>query len=245
MKKRMCGVFYMKTLFAMDLIDNKAVRLIRGDFTKTTVYSEDPVSKIEEMLERGARDFHIIDLDGARTGKRVHHEIIKKIRLKVDGYMETGGGIRTEDDIKYYSNMDIDGVIVGTQALEDDNFFQGLSGLKNIILGLDLLEGKPMSRGWKTAVDKNINEVLEASERIGIMAVLCTSIARDGMLSGPDYDGLKELLKMTKLPVIASGGVTSIDDVKRLKDMGAWATILGKAVYEGLIKIEEAVKYAD
>ncbi|MCX5812595.1 MAG: 1-(5-phosphoribosyl)-5-[(5-phosphoribosylamino)methylideneamino] imidazole-4-carboxamide isomerase [Proteobacteria bacterium] len=235
----------MKALFAMDLIDNKAVRLVKGDFTKVTVYSNDPVAKIEEMIDRGARDFHIIDLDGARTGKRVHHEIIKNVRLKVDGYMETGGGIRTEDDIKYYSGMGVDGIIVGTQALEDDSFFQGLSIFSNIILGLDLLEGKPMSRGWKTTVDKDVREILEASERIGIMAVLCTSIARDGMLSGPDYEGMETLLKMTKLPVIASGGVTSIDDVKRLKDMGAWAAILGKAVYEGLIKIEEAVKYAD
>jgi len=235
----------MKALFAMDLMDNKTVRLIKGDFTKVTVYSEDPAAKIEEMVGRGARDFHIIDLDGARTGKRVHHEIIKNIRSKVKGYMETGGGIRTENDIKYYGELGIDGVIVGTQALEDDTFFQGLSVYRNIILGLDLLEGKPMSHGWKTTVDKGIGEILEASERIGIMAVLCTSIARDGMLSGPDYDGLEALLKMTKLPVIASGGVTSIDDVKRLKDMGVWATILGKAVYEGLIKIEEAVKYAD
>ncbi|MCX5804945.1 MAG: 1-(5-phosphoribosyl)-5-[(5-phosphoribosylamino)methylideneamino] imidazole-4-carboxamide isomerase [Proteobacteria bacterium] len=235
----------MKALFAMDLIDSKAVRLIKGDFTKVTVYSEDPVAKIEEMVEKGARDFHIIDLDGARTGKRVHHEIIKKIRSKVGGYMETGGGIRTEDDIKYYSELGLNGIIVGTQALEDESFFQKLSGLENIILGLDLLEGKPMSRGWKTAVDKNVAEILKESERIGIMAVLCTSIARDGMLSGPDYEGMEMLLKMTKLPVIASGGVTNIDDVKRLKDMGVWATILGKAVYEGLIKIEEAVKYAD
>jgi phosphoribosylformimino-5-aminoimidazole carboxamide ribotide isomerase len=235
----------MKALFAMDLIDNKAVRLIKGDFTKVTIYSDNPVAKIEEMIERGARDFHIIDLDGARTGRRVHHEIIKKIRFKIDGYMETGGGIRTEADIKYYYDLGVNGVIVGTQALEDDGFFQGLSVFSNIILGLDLLEGKPMSRGWKTTVDKGVQEILEASERIGIMAVLCTSIARDGMLSGPDYEGLEALLKMTKLPVIASGGVTSIDDVKRLKDMGAWATILGKAVYEGLIKIEEAVKYAD
>ncbi len=235
----------MKALFAMDLMDNKAVRLIKGDFTKVTVYSEDPAAKIEDMIEKGARDFHIIDLDGARTGKRVHHEIIKNIRSKIGGYMETGGGIRTEDDIKYYSELGIDGVIVGTQALEDDTFFQGLSIYGNIILGLDLLEGKPMSRGWKTTVNKDVREILEASERIGITAVLCTSIARDGMLSGPDYDGLETLMKMTKLPVIASGGVTNIDDVKRLKDMGAWATILGKAVYEGLIKIEEAVKYAD
>jgi phosphoribosylformimino-5-aminoimidazole carboxamide ribotide isomerase len=235
----------MKALFAMDLIDNKAVRLIKGDFTKVTVYSEDPASKIEEMIDRGARDFHIIDLDGARTGKRVHHELIENIRLKVSGYMETGGGIRTEDGIKHYAGLGVNGIIVGTQALEDDSFFQRLSVFNNIILGLDLLDGRPMSRGWKTTVNKDVKEILEASERIGIMAVLCTSIARDGMLTGPDYEGMEALMKMTKLPVIASGGVTTIDDVKRLKDMGAWAAILGKAVYEGLIKIEEAVKYAD
>jgi phosphoribosylformimino-5-aminoimidazole carboxamide ribotide isomerase len=159
--------------------------------------------------------------------------------------MEVGGGIRTLEDINYYCEGSMDGIIVGTQALEDDTFFQELSVFRNIILGLDLLEGKPMSRGWKTAVDKDVREIIEASERIGIMAILCTSIARDGMLSGPDYEGMERLLKMTKLPVIASGGVTSIDDVKKLKDMGAWAAILGKAVYEGLIKIEEAITYAD
>jgi phosphoribosylformimino-5-aminoimidazole carboxamide ribotide isomerase len=235
----------MKALFAMDLINNQAVRLMKGDFSKVTVYSKDPVSKIEEMIKRGARDFHIIDLDGARTGKKIHHDLVKEIRQKVNGYMEVGGGIRTLEDIAYYCEASMDGIIVGTQALEDDAFFQELSVFRNIVLGLDLLEGKPMSRGWKTVVDKDVKEIIEASERIGIMAILCTSIARDGMLSGPDYEGMESLLKMTELPVIASGGVTSIDDVKKLKDMGVWAAILGKAVYEGLIKIEEAIAYAD
>ena len=231
----------MKALFAMDLMRGKTVRLKKGDFEEVTVYSDDPVSKIEEMVKRGAKDFHIIDLDGARTGVPHHSDIVKKIAEKIDGYLEVGGGIRTEEVIEDYTRCGAKGVIVGTKALEDEAFFEGLSKFKNIILGLDLLEGKPMSRGWKTAVKKDAREFLEASERIGIMAVLCTSIARDGMLEGPDFEGLKEIMKMTTLPVIASGGVTSIDDVKRLKDMGAWATILGKAVYEGLINIEEAV----
>ncbi len=235
----------MKALFAMDLIDNQAVRLVKGDFSKVTVYSKDPVSKVEEMIARGARDFHIIDLDGARTGKRVHHRLISEIRQKVNGYMEVGGGIRTREDIEYYGEEKIDGIIVGTRALEDKTFFQQMSGFKNIVLGLDLLHGKPMSQGWKTSVDTDVKEILEDSERVGIMAILCTSIARDGMLTGPDYAAMEELLKMTKLPVIASGGVTSIDDVKKLKNMGVWAVILGKAIYEGLIKIEEAVTYAD
>ncbi|MBA4417292.1 MAG: 1-(5-phosphoribosyl)-5-((5-phosphoribosylamino)methylideneamino)imidazole-4-carboxamide isomerase [Syntrophus sp. (in: bacteria)] len=231
----------MKALFAMDLMGGKTVRLKKGDFAEVTIYSDDPVSKIEEMVKRGARDFHIIDLDGARTGVPCHRDIIRMIGTKIEGYLEVGGGIRTEEDIRYYSQGGAKGIIVGTQALEDESFFQGLSKFNNIILGLDLLEGKPMSRGWKTVIDRDIKEMLEESERLGIMAILCTSIARDGMLAGPDFEGLQEMMKMTSIPVIASGGVTSIDDVKQLKDMGAWATILGKAVYEGLISIEEAV----
>lgn len=235
----------MKALFAMDLMGGKAVRLVKGDFTKVTVYSNNPVSKIEELIQRGAKDFHIIDLDGARTGQSVHGGIIRAIRGKVKGYMEVGGGIREEKEISEYSAEGIDGIIVGTRALEDDVFFERLSVYGNIVLGLDVLEGKPMVRGWKSAIDKDVGDILRAAERIGVMAILCTNVARDGMLSGPDYEGMKQMMSMTKLPLIASGGVTSIDDVKRLKDLGVWATILGKAVYEGLIKVEEAITYAD
>ena len=232
----------MKALFAMDLMGGKTVRLMKGDFSKVTVYSDDPVSKIEEMVKRGARDFHIIDLDGARTGVPQNRELIKAIGMKIGGYLEIGGGIRTDEDIEYYTGCGAAGVILGTQALEDETFFEGLSRFSNIVLGLDLLDGKPMVRGWKTALDRDVREILEAADRIGIMAILCTSVARDGMLTGPDFEGLEELMGMTRIPVIASGGVTALDDVKRLKDMGAWATILGKAVYEGLIRIEEAVE---
>ncbi len=235
----------MKAFFAMDLIGGECVRLVKGDFSKVTVYSKNPVSKIEELVQRGAKDFHIIDLDGARTGKRVNTGIIRKIREEVPGYMEVGGGIRREGDIKDYSNMGVNGVIVGTQALEDDLFFKRLSVYDNIVLGLDVLDGKPMVRGWKSSVNKDIQEILSGSKQIGIMAILCTNVAKDGMLAGPDYDGMKKMMQWTDIPLIASGGVTSIDDVKRLKDLGVWAVILGKAVYEGLIRVEEAIKYAD
>jgi phosphoribosylformimino-5-aminoimidazole carboxamide ribotide isomerase len=235
----------MKALFAMDLIGGECVRLVKGDFSKVTVYSKNPVSKIEELVQRGAKDFHIIDLDGARTGQPAHTEIIRKIREKVPGYMEVGGGIRRDEDIKDYSAMGINGVIVGTQALEDSLFFTRLSAYTNIVLGLDVLDGKPMVRGWKSAVNRDIKEILEEAKQVGIMAILCTNVAKDGMLSGPDHDGMKKMVQWTDIPLIASGGVTSIDDVKRLKDLGVWAVILGKAIYEGLIKVEEAVEYAD
>ncbi len=235
----------MKALFAMDLIGGKCVRLQKGDFSKVTVYSEDPVAKVEEMMQSGARDFHMIDLDGARTGKRTHHEIMREIRQRVKGYMEVGGGIRDASDIAYYSESHMDGIIVGTRALEDPDFFESLAVFRNIILGLDLYGGRPMVRGWKTALDRDIKDIIKAAERVGVMAILCTSIERDGMLTGPDYDGMKRLLAMTRLPLIASGGVSDIDDVKRLKDLNVWAAILGKAVYEGRIQIEEAIRYAD
>jgi len=235
----------LKALFAMDLMGGKAVRLKKGDFEKVTVYSDDPVAKIEEMVRLGARDFHIIDLDGARTGEPVHGGIIKEIREKVDGYMEVGGGIRDEETIKFYSERGIDGIIVGTRALEDEVFFEGLSKFRNVVLGLDLLAGKPMSRGWKSAVDRDVGAILETAGRIGIMAVLCTSIERDGMLTGPDFEGLRKISEMTTLPVIASGGVSNIDDIRRLKETDVWAAIIGKAFYEGFIGIGEAMEYAD
>lgn len=234
----------MKPLFAMDLMGGKTVRLKKGDFEEVTVYSEDPPAMIREMVRRGARDFHIIDLDGARTGEPVHGEIIREIRSIVNGYMEVGGGIRSEDIIKYYSDSGVDGVIVGTRALEDERFFDTLAQFKNIVFGLDLLNGKPMARGWKTAVERDVPALLKDAERIGIMAILCTSIERDGMLTGPDFEGLKNLTAMTRLPVIASGGVSKIDDVRRLKEMDVWAAIIGKAFYEGFIGVEEAMGYA-
>ncbi len=159
--------------------------------------------------------------------------------------MEVGGGIRSLEDIGYYTHCGVDGIIVGTRALEDDHFLKELSMYKNIILGLDLYEGRPMVRGWKEVANRDVDKILIEAEGNGIMAILCTSIERDGMLAGPDYNAIEKVMGMTEIPLIASGGVTTIDDVKRLKDLGVWAAILGKTVYEGLLTIEEAIEYAD
>ena len=235
----------MKIFFAMDLIGGKAVRLVKGDFSQATVYSQDPPDTIESMRRAGARDFHVIDLDGAREGKRVHSDLIRAIRQKAQGYMEVGGGIRTEEDIAYYSDMGIDGVIVGTRALEDKAFFRGLSRFNNIVLGLDLYEGRPMVKGWKEAAGISLQEVLDLASGSGIMAILFTSISKDGTLSGPDLDAIRAMQSSTHLPIIASGGVSSIEDLRRLKEMDVWAAIVGKAYYEGRIRIEEAIGLAD
>jgi len=234
----------VKILFAMDLIGGRAVRLVKGDFSQVTVYSDNPVATIDTMRRAGARDFHIIDLDGARTGERVHSDLVAAIRQKVEGYMEVGGGIRSEEDIAFYSGIGLDGVIVGTRALEDRAFFQALSGSRNIVLGLDLYEGKPMVKGWKEAAAIALEELLELASASGIMAILFTSIARDGTLSGPDLEAIRTMQEKTRLPIIASGGVSSVEDLERLKEMDLWAAIVGKAYYEGRIGVEEAMGLA-
>jgi phosphoribosylformimino-5-aminoimidazole carboxamide ribotide isomerase len=235
----------MKIFFAMDLIEGQCVRLVRGDFARKTVYSDDPPAMVEQMKRAGARDFHIIDLDGARTGQAAHRELIRTLRGKIDGYLEVGGGIRSDEDIAFYAACGVSGVIVGTRALTDPLFFEGLSAHRNIVLGLDMSEGRLMVKGWKEAVPLSLDEVLENAARVGIMALLCTNISRDGMLSGADIEGLKRMKSLTKIPVIASGGVASVEDLKKLKEMDLWAAIVGKAFYEGRIRIEEAMDYAD
>ena len=235
----------MRIFFAMDLMGGEAVRLVKGDFEQKTVYSNDPPAMIEQMRSEGARDFHVIDLDGARIGVGVHRELIRGIRAKIEGYLEVGGGIRSEEDITYYASAGVNGIIVGTRALTDPDFFEGLSRFQNIILGLDMYEGRLMVKGWKEAVPLDLMKIVEDARRIGIMALLCTNISRDGMLTGPDFEGIQRMKKMTSLPIIASGGLSSVDDLRRLKEMDVWAAIVGKAFYEGRIRIEEAMVYAD
>jgi phosphoribosylformimino-5-aminoimidazole carboxamide ribotide isomerase len=235
----------MKILFAMDLIAGRFVRLARGDFDRMTVYGDDPATMIARMVREGARDFHVIDLDGARTGSAVHRELIGVIRGEIAGYLEVGGGIRTEEDIAAYTALGVNGVIVGTRALTDPAFFERLAAFPNIVLGLDMYEGKLMVRGWKEAAPVDLAKVLDDAARVGVKTLLCTNIAHDGMLTGPDLSGLAALKSMTPLPIIASGGVSGAGDLEALRDLDVWAAIVGKAFYEGRIGVEEAMTYAD
>ena len=221
------------------------MRLVTGDFERMTVYSRDPAAMIGRMLAEGATDFHVVDLDGARTGSVSHRGLILVIREAVAGYLEVGGGIRRDEDIASYMQCGVNGIIVGTRALTDPLFFEGLSAYRNIVLGLDMYEGKLMVKGWKEVACADMEKVLEDARRVGIMALLCTNIARDGMLTGPDYEGISRMKSMTALPIIASGGVSGVDDLKALKELDVWAAIVGKAFYEGRIGIQEAMVYAD
>lgn len=235
----------MKVFFAMDLAGGRCVRLVQGDFTRMTVYGDDPPSIIDRMRSEGARDFHVVDLDGARTGETIHRALIRSIRERVAGYLEVGGGIRTVEAIADYTGYGVNGVIVGTRALSDEAFFDGLSAFRNIVLGLDMHDGRLMVKGWQEAAPLDVEKALEKASRVGVMALLVTNIARDGMLTGPDYDGIQKMQSKTSLPLIASGGVATAEDLKKLKGLGVWAAIVGKAFYESKIGIEEAMNYAD
>ncbi|MEM3018557.1 MAG: 1-(5-phosphoribosyl)-5-[(5-phosphoribosylamino)methylideneamino] imidazole-4-carboxamide isomerase [Candidatus Bathyarchaeia archaeon] len=234
----------MKVLFAIDLLDGMCVRLERGSFETSKVYSLDPLSTLHNMMDKGAKDFHIIDLNGARDGVPRHIELVRSMRGRIEGYMQVGGGVRTLEVIERFRELGADGIILGTEALDGELIWQ-LHDFRGLILALDVLDGVPMVRGWRQKARRSVEQILEIAEEKGFMAILVTAIERDGMLSGPDLSFLETLLGKTKLPLIASGGVADSEDLRRLKDMGLFGAVVGKAIYEGKIKVEEAVKYAD
>lgn len=233
----------MKILFAMDLLDGKCVRLTKGDFDHVKVYSDDPLSLIEEMVSKGARDFHIIDLNGAKEGQPKHLQVIKRIREKTPGYIQVGGGVRSKEIIQTYKECGVDAVIIGTRAYTDPTFLASLKEYQGIVLSVDILNGKPMIMGWKRGTEMNLSDVIGLAERCGVCALLVTAIERDGTLSGPDFAIMKEIMSMTWVPIIASGGVTSVEDIQLLKSMGVQGVVLGKAIYEKKIDIKDVIKF--
>jgi phosphoribosylformimino-5-aminoimidazole carboxamide ribotide isomerase len=234
----------MKVLFAIDLLDGLCVRLEKGRFESAKIYSKDPLSTLQEMMRKGAKDFHVIDLNGAREGVPRHLAVLKGMRERIKGYMEVGGGVRSLETLEALRSLGIDGIILGTEALDGELLWQ-LEDLKGLILGLDVLDGTPMVRGWRQKARRGVEEILEVAEERQFMAILVTAIERDGMLSGPDFRLLEGLMEKTSLPIIASGGVATLSDLRRLKAMGVYGVVVGRAIYEGRISIEEAVLYGD
>jgi phosphoribosylformimino-5-aminoimidazole carboxamide ribotide isomerase len=234
----------MKVLFAIDLLDGLCVRLEKGRFESAKIYSKDPLSTLQEMMRKGAKDFHVIDLNGAREGVPRHLAVLKGMRERIKGYMEVGGGVRSLEALEALRSLGIDGIILGTEALDGELLWQ-LEDLKGLILGLDVLDGTPMVRGWRQKARRGVEEILEVAEERQFMAILVTAIERDGMLSGPDFRLLEGLMEKTSLPIIASGGVATLSDLRRLKAMGVYGVVVGRAIYEGRISIEEAVLYGD
>src|SRR6056297_1734579 len=233
---------------AIDIKDSQCVRLVQGKAENQEVFSNDPCAMAKKWEEQGAKLLHIVDLDGAFQGNPVHQSLIKKIARTVNIPIQVGGGIRDEDTIKQYLDCGIQRVIMGTFLLS-----QGQENIQNIvrkfnnhiIAGIDVKNNRLAIKGWLQEVDQPVEKFITHLTEMGIKRMIFTDIHRDGMLNGPNIDMIKKILQKNKSKIIASGGISSMDDLyqlKQLENLGLEGAIVGKALYKGNIKLGEAVK---
>ncbi len=235
---------------AIDIKDGKVVRLLQGQFDKVTEYDHDPVAMAQKWQDEGAQWLHVVDLDGAKDGKILNLPIILKIAQTVSIPIEMGGGIRTIDDIKQLIDGGISRVILGTRAIQNREFLKEALAKwgDKIAVSIDCSNGMVAQRGWQSTSDLKATEFVKELETLGVQCIIYTDIARDGMLNGPNFEGLEEILNSTTIPVIASGGVANLDDLKKLSTLqskGVIGAITGKAIYEGKLNIKDALELKD
>lgn len=241
----------MLVIPAIDLKDGKCVRLRQGRMNDDTVYSDDPVAVATQWVEQGARRLHLVDLDGAVNGRPVNHAIIEKIASKHgDIPIQVGGGIRDEDTVQAYLEAGVRYVIIGTKAINAPHFIADLcvEYPGHIIVGLDAKNGKVAIDGWSKLSNHDVIDIAKHFEKDGVEAIVYTDIGRDGMLSGVNIESTVALAKSIHIPVIASGGVKSLDDVRLLCEVaehGIVGAITGRALYEGTLELAAAQKLAD
>ena len=235
----------MKIFPAIDIKDGKCVRLVKGDFKNKTVYEISPVDQASKYKDHGFKNLHIVDLDGALTGETVNLDIIKDIVNKFDLKVEIGGGIRNLTSIQKYIDSGVDKVILGSLAIKDKNFLkEACQKFSNkIALGLDAKNGYLSVSGWKENTNQLTLDYLNEVNDYGFSRLIYTDINKDGMKQSPNFEETSKVASKSNCPVIISGGVSSIDDVKKAKDLkNIEGIIVGKAIYDGDIKLEELVK---
>lgn len=236
----------MQIIPAIDLKDGKCVRLRQGNFSEVTVYYDKPEEAAQRWQAEGADVLHVVDLDGAKLQRIQNLQSIKKIREVFHGEIEVGGGIRKEEDIKILFEYGIDRVILGTVAVENPDFIKDICKKfpNKIIVGIDALEGYVAVKGWVELTKIKATELALRMQDYGVWGIIYTDISRDGMLTGPNIESTRSLVEALTIPVIASGGVSSIDDIKRLLEIkNLWGVIVGKALYTGAIKLKEAIDF--
>lgn len=235
----------MMILFpAIDIKDNKCVRLTQGKFDNVNIYSNDPVEMAKKWESLGAEYLHVVDLDGAKDEGFQNRKSIEKIANTIKIPMQTGGGIRSEERIKNLIDIGVTRVIVGTMAIENQELLKEITKIykEKIVVSIDAYMGKVAVRGWQSIGDTDSVDICHFLESIGIKTIVYTDISKDGMLNGPNFEIYDELLKKTNLDIIASGGVTTILDIKKLNDMNMYGAIIGKALYDNKLNFEEALR---
>ena len=239
----------MKIFPAIDIKDRKCVRLVRGDFDNKTEYEISPVEQARKYKDHGFKNLHIVDLDGALTGATVNLDIIQEIVSKFDIKVEIGGGIRNFESIKRYTDVGVEKVILGSAAIKDKNFLKKACEkfANKIALGLDAKDGYLSVSGWKENSNQLTLDYLKEVNDYGASRLIYTDINRDGMKQSPNFEETSKVADISSCPVIISGGVSSIFDIKKAKELNnnVEGIIVGKAIYDGDIKLEELVKELD
>ena len=236
----------MKLFPAIDLFNGKAVRLYKGDYEKMTIYSENPSEIAVDFYSKGAFFMHVVDLEGALKGGTPNLETIKKIVSATDAFVEVGGGIRSIDVIKTYVDAGVNRVILGTAAVQNPEFL--MEAVKKfgdkIAVGVDIKDGFVAIKGWTEKSEFTGLEFCKKMQEIGVKTIICTDISKDGAMQGTNHELYKTLKENLSIQIIASGGVSSIDDIKRLKQTDVYGAIIGKAYYTGDIDLSEGLKVA-
>jgi len=231
---------------AIDLYDGKAVRLYKGDYAQMTVYSEHPEEIAADFKAQGATCLHMVDLEGAKTGLTPNLETIERIVSSAGLFTELGGGIRSIETVRKYLELGVDRVILGTAAVTDPDFLLQAADEygSRIAVGVDIRDGKIAIKGWTEKSELDAFEFCRKLQSIGIRTIICTDISRDGAMMGTNHDLYAALSGELSMDIIASGGVSSIDDVTRLRGMNMYGAIIGKAYYSGAISLKEAIEAA-
>ena len=231
---------------AIDLYDGKAVRLYKGDYAQMTVYSENPPEIAEAFYKAGAECLHLVDLEGAKTGETPNLETISRIRKSAPLFIEVGGGVRSMEVVERYLTAGIDRVILGTAAVTDPVFLRGAveTYKEKIAVGVDIRDGKVAIRGWTEKSELDAFDFCRELQSLGVQTVICTDISRDGAMQGTNRALYGELSKAFSLNLVASGGVSSVDDIRALRALDLYGAIIGKAYYTGAIDLREALEAA-
>lgn len=233
---------------AIDLKDGQCVRLLQGKEDKVTVYSDSPAETAKKWESCGAKLLHVVDLDGAFTGSQKNFDAIISIRNSVSLEIEVGGGIRDMAKIDELISIDVNRIILGTAAIENPSLLKDACNKYpgKILIGIDAKDGKVAVKGWVEITEIDSKKLAKDSEKTGAAGIIYTDISRDGMLTGPNIKAMQEMVANVQIPVIASGGVSSIEDIKNLKQIkNLWGVIVGKAIYSGTVDLREAIKITE
>lgn len=229
---------------AIDLYDKKVVRLLHGDYQKMTVYSDDPLANAKNLEKAGARWLHLVDLEGARDGSTPNFPVVESICKDTGLKCEIGGGIRSFETIEKYLHAGVSRVILGTKAVTDEAFLQEALARfgDQIAVGVDAKNGKVAVKGWLEVLDVDMIDFLRHLEEIGVSCAIVTDISKDGAMQGTNLPLYQKLSGTKKLKITASGGISSLEEIKALKKLGIYGAILGKAMYTGAVDVKEALK---